>query len=129
MVFVFLYLSSVQFSCSVMSNFLQPHESQHAISITITITISWSSLRLYVHRVGDAIQPSHPLSSPSPPAPNPSQHQSFAMSQLFAGSSCCCKCHYFTLFHGRIIFHPYGDVHIYGYIFFEWFLAFWYRKH
>ena len=28
------------------------------------------------HRVSDAIQPSHPLSSPSPPAPNPSQHQS-----------------------------------------------------
>ena len=28
-----------------------------------------------VHRVSDAIQPSHPLSSPSP-APNPSQHQS-----------------------------------------------------
>ena len=30
----------------------------------------------HVHRVGDAIQPSHPLSSPSPPAPNPSQHES-----------------------------------------------------
>ena len=30
----------------------------------------------HVHRVGNAIQPSHPLSSPSPPAPNPSQHQS-----------------------------------------------------
>ena len=30
----------------------------------------------HVHRVGDAIQPSHPLLSPSPPAPNPSQHQS-----------------------------------------------------
>ena len=29
-----------------------------------------------VHRVSDAIQPSHPLSSASPPAPNPSQHQS-----------------------------------------------------
>ena len=28
------------------------------------------------HRVSGAIQPSHPLSSPSPPAPNPSQHQS-----------------------------------------------------
>ena len=28
-----------------------------------------------VHRVSDAIQPSHPLSSPSPPAPNPYQHQ------------------------------------------------------
>ena len=38
----------------------------------------------HVHRVGDAIQQSHPLSSPSPPAPNPSQHQSFPMSQLFA---------------------------------------------
>ena len=29
----------------------------------------------HANRVGDAIQPSHPLSSPSPPAPNPSQHQ------------------------------------------------------
>ena len=29
-----------------------------------------------VHRVGDAIQPSHPLSSPFPPAPDPSQHHS-----------------------------------------------------
>ena len=28
-----------------------------------------------VHRVSDAIQPSHPLSSPCPPAPSPSQHQ------------------------------------------------------
>ena len=30
----------------------------------------------HIRRVSDAIQPSHPLSSPSPPAPNPSQHQS-----------------------------------------------------
>jgi len=29
----------------------------------------------HVHRVSDAIQPSHPLSSPTPSAPNPSQHQ------------------------------------------------------
>ena len=29
----------------------------------------------HIHRVGDAIQPSHPLSSPSPLAPDPSQHQ------------------------------------------------------
>ena len=29
----------------------------------------------HAHQVGDAIQPSHPLLSPSPPAPNPSQHQ------------------------------------------------------
>ena len=31
--------------------------------------------QINVHRVNDAIQPSHPLSSPSPLAPNPSQHQ------------------------------------------------------
>ena len=30
----------------------------------------------HIHRVSDAIQPSHPLSSPSPPAPKPSQYQS-----------------------------------------------------
>ena len=46
----------------------------------------------HVHRVGDAIQPSHPLSSPSPPVPNPSCPQSlpasgsFPMNQLFAWS-------------------------------------------
>ena len=38
----------------------------------------------HVHWVSDAIQPSHPLSSPSPPALNPSQHQSLPVSQLFA---------------------------------------------
>ena len=37
----------------------------------------------HVHEAGDAIQPSHPLLSPSPLAPNPSQHQSFPVSQLF----------------------------------------------
>ena len=47
------------------------------------------STQTHVHRVGDAIQPSHPLSSPSPPAPNPSQHQGLfqwvsSSSQLFA---------------------------------------------
>ena len=31
----------------------------------------------HFHQVSDAIQPSHLLSSPFPPAPNPSQHQSF----------------------------------------------------
>ena len=37
-----------------------------------------------VHRVGDAIQPSHPLSYPFPPAPNPFPAlESFPMSQLF----------------------------------------------
>ena len=32
-------------------------------------------IQTHAHRVSDAIQPSHPLSSPSPPAPTPSQHQ------------------------------------------------------
>ena len=32
------------------------------------------STQTHVHQVSDAIQPSHPLSSPSLPAPNPSQH-------------------------------------------------------
>ena len=36
-----------------------------------------------IHRVSDAIQPFLPQSSPSPPAPNTPQHQSFPMSQLF----------------------------------------------
>ena len=42
------------------------------------------STQTHVHWVGDAIQPSHPLSSPSPPALNLSQHQSLFQSQLFA---------------------------------------------
>ena len=33
------------------------------------------STQTHVHWVGDAIEPSHPLSSPSPPSHNPSQHQ------------------------------------------------------
>ena len=36
----------------------------------------------HVYQVSDAIQPSHPLLSPSPPAPNPSQHQSFPISLI-----------------------------------------------
>ena len=40
-----------------------------------SITNSQSLLKPMSHQVSDAIQPSHPLSSPSPPAPNPPQHQ------------------------------------------------------
>ena len=47
-----------------------------ACQASLSITNSRSSLRLTSIEVSDAIQPSHPLSSPSPPAPNPSQHQS-----------------------------------------------------
>ena len=43
---------------------------------SLSITNSPEFTQTHVHRVSDAIQPSHPLSSPSPLAPNPSQHQS-----------------------------------------------------
>ena len=45
------------------------------------------SFQTHVHWVGDAIQPSHPLSSPSPPALNLSQLQGLSQCQLFASSS------------------------------------------
>ena len=64
----------VQFSRSVMCDSLQPHESQHARPPVHHQIPEFT--QTHVHRVSDAIQPSHPLSSPSPPAPNPSQHQS-----------------------------------------------------
>ena len=42
--------------------------------LTLCNPMNYSMPGFPVHHVGDAIQPSHPLSSPSPPAPNPSQH-------------------------------------------------------
>jgi len=71
---VLIKTGSVQFSHSVMSNSLRPHELQHTRSPCPSPTPGVH--RTHIHRVSDAIQPSHPLSSPSPPAPNPSQHQS-----------------------------------------------------
>ena len=68
--------SSVQFNCSVVADSLQPHESQHSRPPCPSPTPEFT--QAHVHWVGDAIQPSHPLSSPSPPAPNSSQHQSLS---------------------------------------------------
>ena len=75
--YAFIYFSKwsvSQFSHSVLSNSLQPHESQHA-------RLPCPSPTPGVHPNSCAssrwsIQQSHPLSSPTPPAPNPSQHQS-----------------------------------------------------
>ena len=64
---------SVQFSRSGMSDFLQPHELQHARPPCPSQIPDLT--QTHAHRVSDAIQPSYPLSSPSPPARNPSQHQ------------------------------------------------------
>ena len=63
--------SSVQFSCSVMSDSLRPHGLQHA---RLSCPSPTSGAQTHVHCVGDASQPSHP-SSPSSPAFNLSQHQ------------------------------------------------------
>ena len=71
-----ILISSVQFSsvaksCLTLCNPMNcsiPGLSVHHQLLEFTQT--------HVHRVCDAIQPSQPLSSPSPPAPNPSQHQS-----------------------------------------------------
>ena len=60
-------LSSVQFSCSVVFNSLQPHKSQHARPPCPSQLPKFA--QTHVHRVSDAIQP-------SPPVSNPSQHQS-----------------------------------------------------
>ena len=62
-----------QFSCSVMSDSLQPHGPQHTRPPCPSPTPKFT--QTHVHRVGDTIQPSHPLSSPSPPAFNLSQSQ------------------------------------------------------
>ena len=65
--------SSVQFSqscpilCDPMNSSMTSLPVHHQLS---------EFTQTHVHRVSDAIQPSHPLLSPSPPAHNPSQHQS-----------------------------------------------------
>ena len=77
-VWLSVQFSSVAQSCPTLSdpmNCSMPGLPVHHQLLEFTQT--------HVHWVGDAIQPSHPLSSPCPPAPNPSQHQSFPMSQLF----------------------------------------------
>ena len=58
--------------------FVTPWITACQASLSITNSGSLPKLKFtqtQVHRVGDAIQPSHPLSSPSPPVPNPSQNQ------------------------------------------------------
>ena len=62
----------VQFSPSVVSDSVTPWIAACQASLSITNS---QFTQTHAHRVGDAIQPSHPLSSPSSPAPNPSKHQ------------------------------------------------------
>ena len=76
--FFFVWLSSVQFSRSVVSDSLRSHESSTPGSPVHQKLPEFT--QTHIHRVSDAIQPFHPWSSPSPPAPNPSQHQSLFQS-------------------------------------------------
>ena len=71
--FLKLSFSSVQFSPSVVSHSLCPmNRSTPGFPVHHELP---ESTQTHVHRVSDVIQPSHPLSSPSPPAFNLSQHQ------------------------------------------------------
>ena len=69
---VYAKLLSVQFRQSVMAYSLWPHELQHARPPCPSPKLEFT--QTHAHRVGDAIQPSYPLSPPCPPAPSPSQH-------------------------------------------------------
>ena len=66
-------ISSVQFSCSVMSDSCDPMNCRMP-GLPVHHQLL-ESTQTHVHCFGDAIQPSHPLSSPSPPALNLSQNQ------------------------------------------------------
>ena len=86
---------SVQFSCSVMSDSLQPHGLQHT---RLPCPSPMPELtQTHVHQVGDAIQPPHPLPSPSPPAFNLPQHQ--GVFQLVSSSHQVAKVLEFQLQH------------------------------
>ena len=69
---IYPYKHTVQFSHSVMSNSLQFHGLQHGSPVHQKLL---EFTQTHVYWVSDAMQPSYPLSSPSPPALNLSQHQ------------------------------------------------------
>ena len=64
--------STVQFSHSVVSVCDPMNRSTPGLPVHNQLP---ESTQTHVYRVGDAIQPTHPLLSPSPTAPNHSQHQ------------------------------------------------------
>ena len=66
-----LQFSSVAQSCSTLCDHMNPSTPGLPVHHQLP-----EFTQTHIHRVSDAIQPSHPLSSPSSPAPNPSQDQS-----------------------------------------------------
>ena len=76
----FPQFSSVAQSCPTFCNTMNPSTPGLPVHHQLP-----EFTQIHVHRVSDAIQPSHPLSSPSPPAPKSlPASESFSMSQLFA---------------------------------------------
>ena len=69
---------SVQFSSAAQSCPTLCHPMNHRIPGLLVHHQLPEFTQNHVHWLGDAIQPSHPLPFPSPPAPNPSQHQVFS---------------------------------------------------
>ena len=66
---------SVQFSSVTQSCLTLCDPMNHSMPLLAVHHQLPELIQIHVHQVRDVIQPSHPLSSPSPPAPNPSQHQ------------------------------------------------------
>ena len=83
----------VLFSRSVMSDSLQPHGRQHARLPCLSPSPGVCSA--HVHWVSDAIQPSHPLPPPSPPALNLSQHQGHFQSETEIVLICLLLFHFY----------------------------------
>ena len=82
-----LWFSSVQFSSVTQSCLTLCNPMNHS---TPGLPVHHQLLEFtqtHVHRVSDAIQPSHPMSSPFPPASNPSEHQRLPMSQQTSDES------------------------------------------
>ena len=70
MLSIILHMIFVIVQSLILTNSLQPHGLQHAkLHYVLEFT------QTHTHRASDALQPSHPLPSPSPPAFNLSQHQ------------------------------------------------------
>ena len=115
-----LILLSVQFSsvaqscltlCDLMNHSMPGLPVHHQLP---------GSIQTHVHWVGDAIQPSHPLSSPSPPAPNLSQHQ--GLFQWVNFSHEVAKVLEFQLHHQSFQWTPRTDLLFlkYKFIYFNW---------
>ena len=99
-------IRSDQISRSVVSDSLRPmNHSTPGLPVHHQLP---EFTQTHVHQVSDALQPSHPLSSPSPPAPNPSQNQS--LSQWVNSSHEVAKVLEFQLHHHSFQRNPRADL-------------------